>query len=218
MTKGKPVPTRPIKLRVPKRIPAALSADEVRAVLAACDRARDRFLFALLAETGMRIGQALGLRHADVVSRACEIHIVPRGDNANRARAKTRVEHMVPVSAALIRLYSDYLHTEYGELDSDYVFVNLFGEPVGAPLRYSAVDALVRRLRVRSGVFFTPHMLRHAHATELIRAGVAMEVVSKRLTHVSVTTTSQTYVHLLADDVRAELVRAGVWNAAEMAR
>jgi hypothetical protein len=36
----------------------------------------------------MRVGQALGLRHADVVSRACEIRVVPRGDNANGARAK----------------------------------------------------------------------------------------------------------------------------------
>jgi len=37
----------------------------------------------------------------------------------------------VPVSAELVRLYADYLHGEYGELDSDYVFVNLWGEPHG---------------------------------------------------------------------------------------
>jgi len=39
----------------------------------------------------------------------------------------------VPVSAELVRLYADYLHGEYGELDSDYVFVNLWGEPHGLP-------------------------------------------------------------------------------------
>ncbi len=38
-----------------------------------------------------------------------------------------------------------------------------------------------------------------------------IEVVSKRLTHASVTTTSAAYVHLQADDVRAELIRVGVW-------
>ena len=32
----------------------------------------------------------------------------------------------VPASAELMRLYSDYLHREYGALDSDYVFVNHF--------------------------------------------------------------------------------------------
>lgn len=218
VSKGRPIPTRPVKLRVPKRIPKTLSTEQVAAILVACTRARDRFLLALLAETGMRVGQALGLRHADVISRACEVRVVPRSDNANGARAKTRAEHVVPVSAALVRLYSDYLHTEYGELDSDYVFVNLFAEPVGRPMRYPAVDALVRRLRAATGIFFTPHMLRHSHATELIRAGVPIEVVSKRLTHRSVTTTSEAYVHLLAEDVRAALVRAGVWAEQAVAR
>src|SRR5665811_501993 len=159
---------------------------------------------------GMRIGQALGLRHADVGSRDRVIRIVPRTDNANGARAKTRSVHVIPVSTALIRLYSEYLHVEYGALDSDYVFVNLFGEPVGAPLRYQAVNALVGRLRDRTGIAFTPHTLRHCHATDLIRRGVPIEVVSKRLTHDSVSTTSSAYVHLGAEDVRAELVRAGV--------
>lgn len=89
-------------------------------------RARDRFLLALLAETGMRVGQALGLRHCDFVSRAKQVRIVPRSDNANGARAKLRCPAAVPVTAALVRCYSDYMHTEYGDIDSDYVFVNLW--------------------------------------------------------------------------------------------
>ena len=74
----------------------------------------------------MRIGQALGLRHADFVSRAKEVRIVPRADNANGARAKLRSPATVPVTAGLVRCYSDYMHAEYGEIDSDYVFVNLW--------------------------------------------------------------------------------------------
>lgn len=212
ITKGRPIPTRPVMLRVPRRLPRTLSEQEVAAILGACDRLRDRFLFTLLAETGMRIGQALGLRHADVISRRREIVIVPRTDNANGARAKTFTVTMLPVSAGLIRLYSDYLHGEYGELDSDYVFVNLWSEPFGRPLRYDAVAKLVARLRERSGVTFTPHLLRHTRATEWIRAGVPIEMVSKMLTHRSVTTTSDTYVHLGVEDVRAALIAAGVWE------
>src|SRR6266508_18586 len=83
VTKGRPVPTRPIKLRVPTRAPRTLTAEQVVAVLAAPERARDRFLLALLAETGMRIGQALGLRHADFVSRKKEVHLGPLADNVN---------------------------------------------------------------------------------------------------------------------------------------
>ena len=205
----RPVRLRVPRLRVPRRLPVVLGVEEVAVILAACTRLRDRFLFALLAETGMRVGQALGLRHEDFVSRRRQVRIVARADNANGARAKCSSPATVPVSAPLVRLYSDYMHTEYGGLDSDYVFVNLWSAPVGRPLRYGAVAKLVRRLRARTGIEFTPHTLRHSRATELIRAGVPIKVVSKLLTHRSVTTTSEAYVHLDVEDLRAELVRAG---------
>ena len=215
VTAGRPVPTRPVKLKAPRRLPGALTIEEVTTILASCTRLRDRFLMALLAETGMRIGQALGLRHADFVSRRREVSIVPRSDNANGARAKTRTTMTVPVSAPLVRLYSAYMHTEYDDLDSDYVFVNLWAAPVGRPLRYQTVTKLVARLRATTGIEFTPHLLRHSRATELIRGGVPIEIVSKMLTHRSVATTSDTYLHLSVEDVRAELVRAGVWDQDE---
>ena len=217
VTKGHPVRTRPLKLQAVRRAPRTLEATEVVAVLAACERARDRFLLSLLAETGMRVGQALGLRHADFVSRAKEVRIVPRGDNANGARAKLRSPAVVPVSAPLVRLYSDYMHAEYGDVDSDYVFVNLWAGRVGQPMTYAAVHKLVGRLQARSGVDFTLHMLRHTRATELIRSGMAIEVVARLLTHSSSTTTSQTYVHLDAGDVRDALRRAG-WAGSETDR
>jgi integrase len=211
VSRGRPIATRPVKLRVAKRAPRTLSAEQLVTVLASPTRARDRFLLALLAETGMRIGQALGLRHADFVSRAKEVRIVPRAANANGARAKLRSPATVPVTAGLVRCYSDYMHAEYGDVDSDYVFVNLWSGRVGAPMTYASVHQLVGRIRARTGVEFTPHMLRHTHATELIRSGVAIEVVARLLTHQSSTTTSQIYVHLDAADVRAALERAGVW-------
>jgi integrase/recombinase XerD len=212
VTKGHPIPTRPVKLAVVRRTPRTLEATEVVAVLAACERSRDRFLLSLLAETGMRVGQALGLRHADFVSRAKEVRIVPRDDNANGARAKLRSPAVIPVSAGLVRLYSDYMHAEYGAVDSDYVFVNLWAGRIGQPMTYAAVHKLVARLQARTGVEFTLHMLRHTRATELIRSGMAIEVVARLLTHRSSTTTSQTYVHLDLVDVREALRRAG-WDA-----
>jgi integrase/recombinase XerD len=210
--KTRAVPTRPIGLVVPTRVPRTLQPEEVAAILAACTHLRDRLLIGLLAETGMRIGQALGLRHSDFVSRHLQIRIVPRDDNANEARTKTRTAATIPISKPLARLYSAYMHDEYGDLDSDYVFVNLWAHPHGRPLHYQAVRRLVDRLRQRSGVTFTLHMLRHTHATELIRAGVPIEVVARLLTHRSSTTTSSTYVHLDAADIRAELTRAGVFG------
>src|SRR5262249_58229044 len=93
------------------------------------------------------------------------VHIVPRAGNANGARAKLRSAAVVPASAPLVRLYSEYMHVEYGGVDSDYVFVNLFGGRAGAAMTYPAVNQLIGRIAVRTGISFTAHMLRHSHAT-----------------------------------------------------
>jgi integrase/recombinase XerD len=210
---GRPVATRPFRLRQPRRLPRSLSAEQVVALVEACEHLRDRFLLVLLAETGMRIGQALGLRHADFVSHRRELHIVPRPGNANGARAKTTEVTTIPISAGLVRLYTAYMFDEYGEIDSDYVFVNIFAEPRGAPMRYQAVYRLITGLKARTEIDFTPHMLRHSLATDLLRQGVAVDIVAKMLTHRSSVTTSQTYVHLDTADLRSELQRVGAWRS-----
>jgi integrase/recombinase XerD len=197
------------RLREERRLPATLTVEQVAAVLAAQTRLRDRFLFALLAGTGMRIGQALGLRHCDVVSQERRIEIVPREDNANGARGK-RGRGRVPVTPELVRLHADYMHDEYGELDSDYVFVNLWAGRIGHAMTYAAVDEVVRRTRRRVGFHFTAHQLRHTYATTVRGGGVPVEIVSKLLCHRSVQTTSDIYLHASPQDLRAELERAGV--------
>ena len=170
---GRPVPTRPLRLREARRLPRTLTEEQVLGTVCACEHLRDRFLLCLLVETGMRAGQALGLRHSDFVSHRREVHIVPRDDNQNGARAKTLDPATLPVSSGLVRLYSSYMFDEYGETDSDYVFVNLFAEPYGEPLRYQALHKLVGRLRARTGITFNLHTLRHAFITASKMSDVA---------------------------------------------
>ncbi len=123
ISKGRPHRGRAITVRAAKKLPRILTVAETQAVLDACTRLRDRFFFALLHETGCRAGEALGLRHEDIAAAEREISIVPR-DNANGARAKSG-GRTVPAGGELIRLYADYLHAEYGSIDSDYVFIIL---------------------------------------------------------------------------------------------
>jgi integrase/recombinase XerD len=215
ISKGKLQPRRVITLKVPKKLPRILTAAETQVILDACDHLRDRFLFALLHDSGVRIGEALGLRHEDIAAAACQITIVPRF-NDNRARSKSREQRTIPVSAQLLRLWADYLAIEYGDLDSDYVFVNLFAGPRGRALAYPAVYDLVRRLRRRTGIEFDPHWWRHSAATRMLRDGVPVEVVSKLLGHASVTTTSAIYGHLTAADARRALEAAGWFTGNEV--
>lgn len=127
---AKQLRTRPVQHRPKTLTPAAVDA-----ITAATLNPRDRFLIELLDATGMRIGEALGLRRADMhllpSSRTlgCEIpgphiHVIRRADNENHALGKSRQSRRVPVETRLITAYSAY-QAERNRLaiaDSDYVW------------------------------------------------------------------------------------------------
>jgi integrase/recombinase XerD len=214
VSKGGPYRGRAVTLKAEKKLPRILTAAEMQAILDACTRLRDRFFFAVLHETGCRAGEVLGLRHEDIAVAEQEISIVAR-ENANGARAKSG-GRTVPVGPELIRLYADYLHEEYGGIDSDFVFVNLWAEPKGHAWSYQAAYDLVLRLRARTGIAFDPHWCRHSAATRWLRDRVPIEVVSTLLGHSSVAVTSSVYGHLTAEDARAALERAGWFTGKEV--
>lgn len=215
ITKSGPQRRRMLKLKTSRARPKVLTAVEVQTVLDACDHLRDRLLFALLLDCGVRIGEALGLRHEDMGIAERSVTVTPR-PNANRARAKAGICRPIPASAELMRLYADYLTREYGSLDCDYVFVNLWSPPVGRPWTYAAVYDLVLRLRDRTGIDFEPHQWRHTYATWLLRRGAGMETVKQCLGHASITTTIDTYGHLSVEDARRTLEAAGWFTGREV--
>jgi site-specific recombinase XerD len=200
---------RAVRLPETTALPKTLTLEQVAAVIDAQTRLRDRFLFALLASTGMRIGQALGLRHEDVVAWERRIVIAARRGASRRARSKGGAEGGVPVAAELMRLWNDYMHEEYRDLDCDHVFVNLWGGQIGRPLTYSNVDRIVERTQRRVGFGFTAHQFRHTYATLAYREGVALEVIGALLTHRSPTSTL-VYTHPTAADLRKALAERGV--------
>lgn len=204
----RPVRGPAVRVKINHLTPRDLTREQITAVVQACESPRDRLFFTVLADSGLRVGEALGLRHEDIDCPGRLLTVRPR-HNSNGARVKSGRQRSVPVPAELVRRYSDYLHDQYGDLDSDYVFVNFSGPTAGAAWRYSSVAGLVWRLRARTGVQFTPHSLRHSYATELMRRGVPVEIVQTLLGHASVSTTSQTYTHLKVQDARAALARAG---------
>lgn len=205
ISKSKPVKNSKLKLKERKHLPETLTQSQVIQLIDACENIRDKFLIQLLYETGMRIGQALGLRHEDIISWDNEIQIVPRLNNINGARAKTNQVNRLTVSMELMGLYTEYLVQELNDIDSDYVFVNLFQGEIGKPMNYSSVLSLFKRLSKKVEFDIHAHMLRHTHATELIRNGMGLEWVQKRLGHASVQTTIDTYTHLSHEDLKPQL-------------
>jgi site-specific recombinase XerD len=228
-------PSSPLRLRrSPSGPPPLLSPAQVAAILDGCaifdpsagewhGSLRDRLLFATLVETGVRLGEALCLTHADWhVGQGGTpfVEVVPK-EHPHGQRVKGGRHRRIYVSDCLERLYSDYLWllAETAEQagrtldDGWFVFVNLAREPRFAPMRPESVYATVGRLnRGLGGVLpegWSPHWARHTHATALLLAGVPEHVVSRRLGHADVQTTMNLYGWVTED---AEMRAAAEWR------
>jgi integrase/recombinase XerD len=193
--------------------------DAVKDILAECLNARDVLFIAMLATTGLRRGEALGLRLSDLhflpnsALLGCDVegahlHIVPR-TNSNHARVKNAKRRVVPVPAGLVGLYDRYRADRDAcrqARESDYVFVNLYRAPLGEPMKLHAANELLSRLSRRTGHRLSPHMLRHTFGTNAAQA-VSVDVVAELLGHANLQST-QTYLHPNADRQR-EAIESG---------
>jgi integrase len=183
-----------------------VTPDQVLALVQSCHLLRDAFLVVLLYNTGLRIGEALGLRHVDIDVTERVVWVVPRDDNENGSRAKSGRVRGVPVHEYVMRMYEDLLTSaEYApafESGSEYVFCNVERGRIGRAMAISRGKKLYRQLSARSGVPFHWHMLRHSHASEAIAAGYGLLEVADRLGHASPQTTVDFYRHLFSAEVR----------------
>jgi len=204
--------------------PPLLFPQQIQAILDGCavwdaDRGewlgnlRDRLLFALLAETGMRLGEVLGLRISDFVmgrGGTPYVEIVPREDNPNGARVKMMRPRRVYVGSDVERLFAEYLTqlacraSELGlALSAEApLLVNLARPPLLSALQEGTVRDKTMALR-RKGIGpsgWTPHWFRHSHATALLLAGTPDWVVSRRLGHAHVQTTLDLYGWVREDE------------------
>ncbi len=183
-----------------------LTPTEVLRLIEACGLARDAFLIVLLYNTGLRIGEALGLRHVDIDLAEKVIWVVPREDNTNGARAKSGRTRGVPVHDYVLNMYVDYLTSdEYlpaFESGSEYVFANVKAGTIGRAMSLSYAQKLKCLLVQRTRVDFSWHTFRHSHASEAIAAGYSLLEVADRLGHASPQTTAAFYQHLFASEIR----------------
>jgi integrase/recombinase XerD len=197
------------RLREPESPVDRASDVEIVALVHACRSARDRLLVLLLARAGLRRGEACGLRRSDVhllpdsrmlgclVERA-HVHVVRR-DNPNGAWAKSRRQRVVPADFLVVQAFDGYEFERMGvpgAAESDFLLVNLFREPLGAPMRPDAVNELLRACSRRAGLdrVVRPHQLRHAFGSNLADAGGALDEIAALLGHVSMAS-SQVYLH-----------------------
>ncbi|WP_079632556.1 tyrosine-type recombinase/integrase [Mycobacteroides abscessus] len=184
---------------------------------------RDRLLFATLAETGMRLGEALSLRHNDWhISGGTTPYVVIAGrdDHPHGVRAKSGARRIY-IGDDLVALYTEYVwqliadgaDVTVDDLANHFVFVNLARGVRYAPMRpetvYDKVDSITAGHRDVLPPDWTPHWLRHTHATALLLSGVREHVVMRRLGHADVQTTLSIYGWVTQD---AEMRTVAGWK------
>jgi integrase len=190
------------------------TAAELRRFLAT-HRHHDLYaLFFVLAMTGMRRGEALGLRweDADLVSGAIAVRhtlVSVNGATVASTPKTARGRRVVAVDDATVDVLIEHrerclLTTARVGALADLVFCR----PDGAPLYPSSVSRTFTALAPQAGVpRIRLHDLRHTHATLALQAGVHPKIVSERLGHAAVSFTLDAYSHALGH-LQAEAAQA----------
>lgn len=165
-------------------------------------------LFTLLATTGLRRGEALGLRWSDLdlvegrlavrqTLLSINSHVEFGEPKTNRSR---RTVDLDPATVALMKAHRKVQLEERAEAGlgrpkpTGLVFTAQNGEPLHPNVVSKTFTKLVQAADVPA---IRLHDLRHTHATLSLQAGVHVKIVSERLGHSSVTITLDTYSHAI---------------------
>jgi integrase/recombinase XerD len=193
---------------VPRRLPKAISVDEVERLIAAVGgddspRAlRDRALLEVLYGTGARISEAVGLDVDDVWRREEPADDGPAG--TVRLLGKGSKERVVPIGRYARAAVDAYLVRGRPALAAagtggPALFLNSRGGRLSRQSAWTVLRTAAERARL--GVPVSPHTLRHSFATHLLDGGADVRVVQELLGHASVATT-QVYTLVTVDRLR----------------
>ncbi|MBT2512025.1 site-specific tyrosine recombinase XerD [Arthrobacter sp. ISL-30] len=187
-----------------KRLPKAISVDEVTRILEASgeDSAtglRDRALLEFLYSTGARISEAVGLDVDD-------ISLDKGGDGPAIVRlfGKGSKERLVPLGSYGARAVDAYLIRGRPLLagkgkGTPALFLNARGGRISRQSAWTILKSAAEKANITKEV--SPHTLRHSFATHLLEGGADVRVVQELLGHASVTTT-EVYTLVTADTLR----------------
>ncbi len=187
---------RGIKLKLPEVLPRAMNPADVRRLLSVIDDTRDRALILILLRTGMRIGEALGLRLNDLDIRGRKVYLFEGQKNS-----MGRVVYLSDDVLFAIKLWlrrrdknSEFIFCGYGNTHICYT---------------TGRNCFVKYLK-KAGLEqkgYTVHCLRHTFASELLNAGMRLECLQQLLGHQDIEVTRR-YARLTDRTREEEYFRA----------
>jgi integrase/recombinase XerD len=161
-----------VRIQQPDPLPKAIPREDIECILDAITSVRDRALIMLLLRTGMRIGELLEVKLEDIVLHDQKILIYVGSKNYEGRE----VYYSADAEQALMHWLRSRDKTKrylfYGRSDK--------------PLSYVAGWNAMRKTLERAGLLdkgYSPHSLRHTFATDMINAGMRVEVLQQILGH-----------------------------------
>jgi integrase/recombinase XerD len=192
-------PTDRVELpRAWRRLPGALSREEVASILDAPDPGdrlfwRDKALLEFAYASGARVGEVMALKVRDVDLQEGLALVLGKGSK----------ERLVPVGRAALQALIVYLREIRPALAGNRAEGIVFLNARGTPLSRMGVWKILRRHVERAGIRkrVTPHTLRHSFATHLLEGGADLASVQEMLGHADISTT-QIYTHVEREYLR----------------
>ena len=164
-----------IQIKLPQLLPRALPSEDIGALIDAIDKVRDRAMILLLLRTGLRIGELLSVKVADIILPECKI-LIYQGEKNYQGR----VAYYSEDAGTALQHWLDTRNQE-----KEYLFYSRSREKIS----YVAAWMIMKNLLAKAGLpgkGYSLHSLRHTFATDMLNAGLRLEVLQQLLGHRSI--------------------------------
>jgi site-specific recombinase XerD len=172
------------KINRPNKLPVVLSKTEMKALLKAPVHIREKVMFGLVYDTGLRISELTNLMIRDVDLDRKVVHV---------KQSKNKKDRMVPMSSHAVRGIKKHL-----TLNSPKVYLFERQNRKGMPISKTRVRVLLKEALQVTNIKkqVTVHTLRHTYATHQLEAGQDIMTLKNLLGHADVKTTL-IYLHIV---------------------
>lgn len=177
------------KIKLPKKekkLPKVLSKEEILHIISCANNLKHRFMLSLLYSAGLRVGELINLKIADLDLDRRMINI---------RSGKGHKDRYIGMARATCLMASQYLQAYQ---PSHFVFNGQTDIKYSASSVRGVVNGCVRRAKISKKV--TPHMFRHSFATHLLESGINIRVIQEALGHANLSTT-QIYTFVSRDSL-----------------
>ncbi len=185
-----------IKLKLPEVLPRAMHPADVKKLLSVIDDIRDRALILLLLRTGMRIGEALGLRLNDLDMQDRKVHLF-QGEKNSMGRVVYRSDDVLSALKVWLRRRDQ---------NKEFVFYGQGNKSICYSTGRSRFVKYIQKAGLEQKGY-TVHCLRHTFASELLNAGMRLECLQQLLGHQDIEVTRR-YARLTDRTREEEYFRA----------